>query len=171
MRVGLGTDIAGGYSIDIMNAMRSAVMVSRMREGERKERAISLEREGKEPETGSKDVSINWKEALFLATRGGANTLGLPEGAGMFTVGAPFDAQLSMSFISSYSTMQTELYANESFPCTVHLYESQTGSGIGPLEFFDSPGSGVPVTEEMLEKWWCVGDTRNRGALWVQGRQ
>ncbi|OCB90164.1 hypothetical protein A7U60_g2625 [Sanghuangporus baumii] len=143
VKVGLGTDIAGGYSADIMNAMRSAVMVSRIREGERRERRLEI---GK-GEEGEQDVSINWKEALYLATHGGANTLGLPEGAGSFQVGAPFDAQL------------------------INLYNGTTGAGLGPLDFFDPPSEEQPITEEMLEKWWCIGDTRNRSGLWVQGRQ
>jgi len=54
-----------------MNAMRQAVAVSRMRDT---------------------NLSIDWKEALYLATRGGALALGLQ---GMFCVGAPFDAQES----------------------------------------------------------------------------
>lgn len=87
--VGLGTDVAGGYSIDIMNSMRSAVMVSRMREGELKEHVHANKR------VKEKTLSINWKESLYLATRGGAIALSLPEGAGVFEVGAPFDAQLS----------------------------------------------------------------------------
>ena len=72
-----------------MNAMRSAVLVSRMREGTRKEEVLINKDVEKE------DVSINWKEALFLATKGGATTLQLPPGTGSFEIGAPFDAQLS----------------------------------------------------------------------------
>jgi guanine deaminase len=41
---------------------------------------------------GDPKLSIDWKEALFLATRGGAMALGLQ---GMFGVGMPFDAQES----------------------------------------------------------------------------
>lgn len=85
VRVGLGTDIAGGYSIDIMNTMRTAVVVSRIREGARKESG----------QTQGESLSINWKEALYLATKGGATTLQLPRGTGTFEIGAPFDAQLS----------------------------------------------------------------------------
>ncbi len=40
-------------------------------------------------------LSIDWKEALYMATRGGALALGLHKGSGTFTVGAPFDAQHS----------------------------------------------------------------------------
>jgi guanine deaminase len=86
VKVGLGTDIAGGYSIDIMNAMRQAVIVSRMREGSR---LVSAQKDIDE------NLAIDWKEALYLATRGGALALDLPSGVGMFQVGAPFDAQHS----------------------------------------------------------------------------
>lgn len=43
----------------------------------------------------SENLSVDWKEALYLATRGGALALGLHEGAGTFVAGAPFDAQHS----------------------------------------------------------------------------
>ena len=82
--VGLGSDIAGGYSIDIMNSMRQAVAVSRIRDGTRK---IS------ENNNDGKSLAIDWKDALYLATRGGAIALGLS--SGVFQAGAPFDAQCS----------------------------------------------------------------------------
>lgn len=88
VRVGLGTDIAGGYSVDIMNAMRQAVAVSRMREGSRIMGHIGSEDE---------NLAINWKDALYLATAGGAAAMGLPYEVGTFKVGAPFDVQQSKS--------------------------------------------------------------------------
>lgn len=92
MKVGLGTDVAGGYSLDIMDAMRYAVTVSRMREGER---LINPSVKSSEAPELQHSLGIDWKEALFLATKGGAIALGLPEGSGIFDVGAPFDAQCS----------------------------------------------------------------------------
>ena len=68
-----------------MNTMRTAVVVSRIREGARKESG----------QTQGESLSINWKEALYLATKGGATTLQLTRGTGTFEIGAPFDAQLS----------------------------------------------------------------------------
>jgi guanine deaminase len=109
LKIGLGTDIAGGYSADIMNAMRSAVMVSRMREGQRIEDEIAA-KESVETESGvrtqssettakeqpvTQGLAIDWKESLYLATRGGALALGLHPSSGSFVVGAPFDAQQS----------------------------------------------------------------------------
>ncbi|KAL0581171.1 hypothetical protein V5O48_000861 [Marasmius crinis-equi] len=138
VRVGLGTDIAGGYSIDIMNAMRQAVVVSRMREGARTMGNISSQ----------VNLAIDWKEALYLATRGGAEALALPEGCGTFQVGAPLDAQ------------------------QIELFKVNPTRGMGPfdvlgLEIDDSgPNS---LSEDMVEKWWCIGDSRNRTAIWVQG--
>jgi guanine deaminase len=84
VKVGLGSDIAGGYELGINGAMRMSVIVSRMREGER---LVS--------ETpGDAVLSIDWKESLYLATKGGAIAMDLPKGCGEFQVGAPFDAQL-----------------------------------------------------------------------------
>jgi guanine deaminase len=40
-------------------------------------------------------LAIDWKEALYLATQGGVQALGLPLATGMFAVGLPFDAQQS----------------------------------------------------------------------------
>ena len=141
MKVGLGTDVAGGYSLDMMNAMRQAVIVSRMREGSRV--MEMAERDSK--------LSIDWKEALFLATRGGATALGLQ---GMFGVGLPFDAQ------ESELKEQIEWLL---MVCAVKLYEESDGMGVGGLDYFESG--------DEIEKWWSVGDVRNRMGMWIQGRR
>lgn len=86
VEVGLGSDCAGGYSLDIMHAMRNAVATSRIREGERVLQAQS-------DAVNVAPISIDWKEALYLSTRGGAVALGLS--SGVFEPGAPFDAQAS----------------------------------------------------------------------------
>ncbi|KAF8171999.1 hypothetical protein K438DRAFT_1852056 [Mycena galopus ATCC 62051] len=126
VKVGLGTDIAGGYSLDLMSSMRHAVSVSRMREG-------------------SKQMIA---ESLYLATKGGATALGLT--TGVFSVGTSFDAQ------------------------EIRLFDSSSRMGVGALDFFDLEISGVSgdaetLTIEMVEKWWCLGDARNRVGMWVQG--
>ncbi|KIL61377.1 hypothetical protein M378DRAFT_129848 [Amanita muscaria Koide BX008] len=134
VKVGLGTDIAGGYSVDVMSAMRQAVVVSRMRESERVTKG----------EKHDDSLAINWKESLYLATRGGAIALNLPLGTGAFQVGAPFDAQ------------------------QINVYDLNSGSGIGQLDFFDA-NEVFEIGEDVVEKWWCIGDTRNRSRMWVQG--
>ena len=86
VKVGLGSDIAGGYELGIQGAMRMSVAVSRLREGLM----------ARETEThAAQNPRIDWKESLYLATKGGAEAMGLPRGSGWFNVGAPFDAQQS----------------------------------------------------------------------------
>lgn len=89
VKVGLGSDIAGGYELGIQGVMRMSVAVSRLREG-------LLKRESQTPgDTVVNNPRIDWKESLYLATKGGAEAMGLPRGPGWFHVGAPFDAQRS----------------------------------------------------------------------------
>ena len=67
-------------------------------------------------------LSIDWKEALFLATRGSAIALGLQ---GMSGVGQPFDTQeseLKQSF---------EPFLKFDNSTIVKLYDPTSGMGIG----------------------------------------
>jgi len=95
VKVGLGSDIAGGYELGIQGAMRMSVAVSRLREG-------LLKREG-QTQGGPAVINprIDWKESLYLATKGGAGAMGLPQGS--FNVGVPFDAQQSTQIFNSHS--------------------------------------------------------------------
>uniref|UniRef100_A0A7S0VP69 Guanine deaminase n=1 Tax=Polytomella parva TaxID=51329 RepID=A0A7S0VP69_9CHLO len=89
LKVGLGTDIAGGMSASILSAMRSAVVNSRAI------RAFNIAQSGGTKVTPEmeKDV-ITYKEALYLATMGGAESLDLADRIGSFHVGKEFDALL-----------------------------------------------------------------------------
>jgi guanine deaminase len=133
LKVGLGSDIAGGYTLDMMQVMRSAVLVSKLRT-----QADHL----REPTSPSKDIS--WQESLYLATKGGASALSPPLHSlhGTFEVGAPFDAQ----FIQS---------------------RENDGTRIGGINYFDEQWD----LHQAVEKWWTLGDTRNRKAFWVAGKR
>jgi guanine deaminase len=97
VKVGLGTDIAGGYNVDIMGTMRHAAAVSRMRQGrETTGQASTPGNKSADSSNGSEEnLAIDWKESLYLATKGGAVALGLK--GGLFEAGAPLDAQMSES--------------------------------------------------------------------------
>lgn len=71
--------------------MRQAVAVSRMRQGLR---IMDANHSDDDDSNNAQSLAIDWKESLYLATRGGSLALGLQ---GMFRVGAPFDAQESES--------------------------------------------------------------------------
>ncbi len=85
VRVGLGTDIAGGPSASLFDACRMAVASSRMLE------------EGVDAAEGPEErrrpgTRIDFRTALHLATAGGAAVLDVP--AGRFAAGCHFDAML-----------------------------------------------------------------------------
>ncbi|GAA6038125.1 hypothetical protein JCM8097_007559 [Rhodosporidiobolus ruineniae] len=136
VKVGLGSDISGGYRVGIDESMRWAVAVARLEEGRNQAKA----REGGEKKP---DQSIGWKDALFVATLGGAQSLGLDSKrrVGTLQVGAAFDAQ----WIS-------------------------VGGKRSRVDWFDLDEHKVTL-EEKLEKWWCNGSEADRRAVWVQGRK
>ncbi len=83
VRVGLGTDIAGGPSASSLESMRWAVASSRaLADGVDASRAPG--------ERGVAGSAIDWKTAFYCATKGGADALDLPVGA--FEPGRRFDA-------------------------------------------------------------------------------
>lgn len=152
MSVGLGSDIAGGYSLSIQQSMRQAVVTSRLREGQRQE---SIHNDG--ASSSGSSLRVDWMESLYVATRGGKEPLGL---GGCLEVGMEFDAQLSEARCLGVADEVVEL-------------AEEDGGSRGVLDLFDLPDG--EVTEEWwkegVERWWCNGDDRNRLGMWVQGRR
>ncbi|OCF35004.1 guanine deaminase [Kwoniella heveanensis BCC8398] len=153
LQVGLGTDIAGGYSPSIQVQMRQAVIISRLREGARCESldCSFADADAQEADAASsKNVKVDWKEAVYLATRGGKKGMGL---GGALEVGMEFDVQL------------------------IELASRSSPSGTGPLDLFDLKVEEDPSKldeawwNESIERWWCNGDERNRKGMWVQGKK
>jgi guanine deaminase len=77
VEIGLGTDMSGGYSPSILEAVRQASLVSRH---------VAME--------GDEKTKLSIEEVLYLGTRGGAKVVGLGEKIGGFGVGMEWDAQL-----------------------------------------------------------------------------
>lgn len=78
VKVGLGTDVSGGYSSSILDAIRKSIDVSK---------AVSFSKE-------ESYRSISHHEAFYMATLGGAEVLSLGSRIGNFVVGKEFDALL-----------------------------------------------------------------------------
>nr|CAB3248606.1 guanine deaminase [Phallusia mammillata] len=76
VKVCLGTDVAGGYSVSILDAIRRALHVSN---------TLRISR-------GESYRVITYKDAFRLATLDGARALGLGDEIGNFEVGKSFDA-------------------------------------------------------------------------------
>jgi guanine deaminase len=76
IKVGLGTDVGGGFSSSILDAMRQAFIISKARD---------TLKEGH-------DSALTLHEGFFLATLGGAQVCGLDDKIGNFAVGKQLDA-------------------------------------------------------------------------------
>lgn len=79
--VGLGTDVAGGWSASMLDAIRQTIITSNI---------VSRTKDEEHP--ARRWTPLTWQEALFLATQGGAQVLGLSDVTGDLVVGKQFDA-------------------------------------------------------------------------------
>lgn len=154
LKCGLGSDIAGGYSISLNDSMRWSVGVARSREGRRKDNIgdpfVQSCAEIDNTPTSSKRLDITWREALYVATLGGARAINRATYLGSFQPGKSFDAQL------------------------IHLLSDDGDTEIrkGRVDLFpESFPTGEVGLEEVVEKWWSLGSVHDRIAVWVAGRQ
>lgn len=85
VRTGLGTDISGGHSPSVLDGCRHALSASRAHHGGVDARLPAGSR-------GVSDAPVTVAEALWLATAGGGEAIGLP--VGKFEPGFRFDAIL-----------------------------------------------------------------------------
>ena len=84
IKLGLGTDVSGGWSPSMLLAAREAAGVSRWRTAQDGDKMAQAERDR---------LKLSIDEVLYLATKGGAKCLGLENKVGAFEVGMDFDAQ------------------------------------------------------------------------------
>ncbi|KAI8902563.1 hypothetical protein BC833DRAFT_613888 [Globomyces pollinis-pini] len=80
-KIGLGTDVAGGYSPSIMDSMRQSLIASKV---------CHINHQKANP--GKDYTALNFAEVFYLATLGGAKTMDLDSKIGNFVVGKDFDA-------------------------------------------------------------------------------
>ncbi|CAH1789018.1 unnamed protein product [Owenia fusiformis] len=80
IKLGLGTDVSGGYHPSMLDAMRQAIQVSNI---------VSFEHH-----EGENYKPLDYREVFRLATLGGSQVLNLEDKIGNFEVGKEFDALL-----------------------------------------------------------------------------
>ena len=83
VRVALGTDVCGGASPSMLDAMKQALVASQV--------AYIRAQEQEQPEKQA-PAPLGWRDVLYLGTRAGADAVGLGSTVGHFAPGMQFDA-------------------------------------------------------------------------------
>ncbi|CAD6585029.1 MAG: hypothetical protein CYPHOPRED_002953 [Cyphobasidiales sp. Tagirdzhanova-0007] len=170
IKVGLGTDVSGGFGMGILTALREASVVSKVLGfGERTKVEADQKRGRSMTPKGGGLPSIEGDSAdapalkvekfagnhlpletlFFLATLGGAEVCDMSERIGNFVVGKEFDALL------------------------VHTGQKEPGYEGDP--FANQPNPALFIEEEdaletIFEKFLFAGDDRNIASVFVRGR-
>lgn len=155
VKVGLGTDMSGGYSASILEVARQALLVSRY---------VSLEVTKERGAQVGERYKLSVEEALYLATRGGAEVVGLGGRVGAFEVGMEFDAQLVCLAHVPGEEKPGEASSDEVAE-TAELADYSLPDEYGPVDLF-----GWEPWPDVVAKWVYTADDRNVGAVWVKGR-
>ncbi|KAF2872089.1 hypothetical protein BDV95DRAFT_628521 [Massariosphaeria phaeospora] len=159
LTIGLGTDVSGGFSPSILEECRQAIWASRFR--------AMCDGDAAKLTTG---------EVLYLATRGGAEVVGLEDKVGGFEVGMEWDAQMVRlgEVPVPVGLMGGDESEHEGDAADVDIAEL-ANRGVdapqtepfrnGPVDVF-----GTESWDELVQKWVYSGDDRNTIAVWVRGR-
>ncbi|XP_067938230.1 guanine deaminase-like [Watersipora subatra] len=83
VKLGLGTDVSGGYNPSILDSIRKSTEVSKL---------ISLIKGDYCNRPNEKEIPVDYRVAFFLATLGGAEVMGLQDRIGNLEKGKEFDA-------------------------------------------------------------------------------
>lgn len=145
LNVGLGTDVSGGNKISILDVIRSALDVSQHLNFMKKQNVLGTGRVNENAEENSKYVPLDYKQALFLATLGGAQALAISDKVGNFVAGKQFDALVIDTYAGTVDHFE--------LPCV--LTENLTAE----TKF-----------EQKLQKFIYTGDDRNICSVFVKGR-
>jgi len=83
IKLGLGTDVSGGYTTSLLEVMRQTIIAANV---------VHF--------NDSKYAPLSWQEAFFLATVGGSRVINMPDKLGNFLPGKFFDALIIDPFVT-----------------------------------------------------------------------
>ena len=179
VKVGLGTDVSGGYHPSMLDAVKSAILASKVLflsqqhqqpdqpTTETKSLANEEDRVGR---LGDVDrVPLTTAEAFYLATLGGAELLGIQETVGSFAPGKEFDAvlvdlkQLAHTFSSEPEDPVTHPHHHaERHASALKKHGEHLENNIDVWHHDD--------LASMFDRFIYLGDDRNVVKVWVRGK-
>ncbi|XP_055525014.1 guanine deaminase [Wyeomyia smithii] len=143
--VGLGTDVSGGNRIAMNDVIRATLDVSHHLNMMKKQNVQGTGSVAP-TEDNAKYVPLNYKQAIYLATLGGAEALAIADKVGNFLPGKDFDALL----------IDTSVYPINRYQLPPALTEKK---------------SAEEKLLELLQKFVYVGDDRNITSVFVAGQK
>jgi len=108
VRVGLGTDVAGGYSPSMLSSCRQSVVSAKI-----------IGREETAEEVKATDVDFAF--AFWTATLGGARALHLEDAIGSFEIGKEFDACIVSCKEGNFERFESEVILQKDFERFINL--------------------------------------------------
>ncbi|RAK96986.1 chlorohydrolase family protein [Aspergillus ibericus CBS 121593] len=147
--VGLGTDVSGGYSPSVLETVRQACLVSRLLPQFNPPASSPTQSESQSTRTDPIPREIlSVEEALYLATRGGADVVDMGDQIGGFDLNMSWDAQLIK--LGKFAPAG-RWGARGGVESTVDVFGEESWT-------------------EKVHKWVWNGDDRNVRMVWVNGR-
>lgn len=146
IKVGLGTDVSGGFSSSILNAVQNASIASKV---------IAMQQTDTAPSQqtfATRHFSI--ATLLHLATQGGADVCGLGTRIGSLVPGKAFDA-----LVVSLAT-----------DANPGAWSVALDDALGIQRGGEGPGVERRELESLLERFLFTGDDRNIRRVYVDGR-
>lgn len=147
IKVGLGTDVSGGNSASMLTAIQDALNVSHCLNFAKKQHIMGTGRVAEYDETQNKNYKpLEYNNALYLATLGGAEALALQGKCGNFEVGKDFDGLLVDISVDPLEVFDISLNLNGSNEQKSRL-------------------------KKMIQKFLYAGDDRNILKVFVAGKE
>lgn len=148
IKVGLGTDVSGGHNASMLMAIQDALNVSHSLNFAKKQHIAGTGRiQNPDSHFNLKYEVLEYKQALYLATLGGANALSLDDICGNFAVGKEFDAQL----------IDVSVEPLQVFDIPESVGRNSTAS--------------YSWLDQMIQKFVYAGDDRNIRKVFIGGKQ
>jgi len=164
VKVGLGTDVSGGYSPSMLNAIRTSIIASSAMNAHFSHDYKNLDATvnkflvdaNKNEQEKPKYNSLTTNEAFYLATMGGAVAIGLQDKIGSFEAKKAFDALLIDVNVPN-GPIEPFLAEYE------RIYDLQQPISEEAREY--------KRVETMFQRFIYCGDDRNIQSIFVQGKK
>lgn len=176
VKVGLGTDVSGGSEASILAAMRSALAVSQHLNFMKTQNVLGTGRVEPSDEGKKQNyIPLTYKQALFLATLGGAQGNFLPKNSNTNRTLQSFIWSSLLPFTLPAALAMDDKVGN--FAVGKHFDALVIDTALAPIggnrlpEALTKEKSDEQQLLEQVQKFVYVGDDRNIVKVFVAGKQ